>query len=836
MKSTLIKLLAVMLVVVMMIPLMAACKTDKGGEDTTGSTEDTTPVETAEDIDAVSNKTAPQVSIPTYTGGDTLVVGYDIFSQKFSPFFAKTGYDQDVASMTQVSLLEVDREGNIVLLGKTGETRAFNGKSYDYKGIADCKITQNQDGTVVYEFTLRDNVYFSDGVNLTADDVIFSMYVLCDPTYTGSSSFYTLPIEGMEAYRSGMKVLSSLILEKGRDNADFSLFSKEAADKYWAAVDAAGKDFAQEIVDYVFAEYGSADYVTSGYGGKWGAAITAGSNYAVAYGMRMWGFGSWVKNNAGEYTGEFKDKNGKIYDCVTTFPTISDYWNNLYTAYNGDLATLSDTESAGSDLFTMIDEKLGADAAKYAVGVVTGESAPNITGIEKTGMYSLKITMKEFDATAIYNLGISVSPLHYYGSRSNYKYSENKFGFVKGDLSTVKAKTTTPMGAGAYKFISYANGIVTFERNIYFYKGCPKITYIKFQEITDNADKVASIVTGTIDISDPSLTSGIINAIKTANTNGALTGNTITYNAVDNRGYGYIGINANLVKVGDDKASTASKNLRKAFATLFAVYRDTVIKSYYGDRANVIQYPISNTSWAAPRPADAGYSIAYSKDVNGNSIYTSSMTEEQKYAAALNAAIGFLKAAGYTWDDSAKKFTAAPAGASMTYEVIIPASGKGDHPAYGILTSTKTALSNIGITLNINDPSDSNVLWTSLEAGTCAMWAAAWQSTPDPDMYQVYHSSNIVGQGGTDSNHYAITDSQLDELIMAARKSADTAYRKATYKQCLEIILDWAVEIPTYQRQNCVIFSTARVKISTLTPDITTFWGWANDIELLEMN
>ena len=48
--------------------------------------------------------------------------------------------------------------------------------------------------------------------------------------------------------------------------------------------------------------------------------------------------------------------------------------------------------------------------------------------------------------------------------------------------------------------------------------------------------------------------------------------------------------------------------------------------------------------------------------------------------------------------------------------------------------------------------------------------------------------------------------------------------------------MDWGVEIPTYQRQNCVVFSTARVNMDTVTPDITTFWGWMNDIELLEMN
>jgi peptide/nickel transport system substrate-binding protein len=104
-------------------------------------------------------------------------------------------------------------------------------------------------------------------------------------------------------------------------------------------------------------------------------------------------------------------------------------------------------------------------------------------------------------------------------------------------------------------------------------------------------------------------------------------------------------------------------------------------------------------------------------------------------------------------------------------------------------------------------------------------------------MYQVYHSSNIVGlEGSTGSNHYSITSEELDKLIEEARMSEDQAFRKATYKACLELILDWGVEIPTYQRQNAIIASTEAVKVSTMTPDITTFWGWMNDIENLEMN
>ena len=94
---------------------------------------------------------------------------------------------------------------------------------------------------------------------------------------------------------------------------------------------------------------------------------------------------------------------------------------------------------------------------------------------------------------------------------------------------------------------------------------------------------------------------------------------------------------------------------------------------------------------------------------------------------------------------------------------------------------------------------------------------------------------NVVGEGGSDSNHYHIKSDRLDQLIIDARQSDDQAYRKAIYKQALDEIMDWAVELPTYQRKNVIIFSTPRIVIDSLTPEITTFWNWVNDIQLVEM-
>ncbi|MBQ3373238.1 MAG: ABC transporter substrate-binding protein, partial [Oscillospiraceae bacterium] len=316
-------------------------------------------------------------------------------------------------------------------------------------------------------------------------------------------------------------------------------------------------------------------------------------------------------------------------------------------------------------------------------------------------------------------------------------------------------------------------------------------------------------------------------AIKDANSNDELVGDVLTTVLVDYRGYGYLGINADLVNVNGEPASDASKALRKGFMTLFSVYRDTVINSYYGDRAAVIQYPISNTSWAAPKPADEGYRTAYSVDVDGNPIYDASMSAEQRYAAAKEAAIGYFKAAGFTFDEAAGKFT----DVADTYEVMIPGQGQQDHPAYGVAVAASEVLEGLGITLQVNDVGTS--VWNNaLESNTAMMWAAAWQATPDPDMTQVYHSSNAHGNG-TNSNHYSVDDAALDELIVAGRSSADLEYRKSVYKDAMGIIMDWGCELPLYQRKDCSVFSTERVDTDTIPADMTPYWPWYAEVNTL---
>lgn len=713
----------------------------------------------------------------TSTSDGTLVLAETGFEGKFSPFFAASAADQDVIDLTQLGLLGADRKGEMILNGIEGETREYNGTDYTYYGTTDCVVTENDDGTVTYDLKLRDDLKFSDGEPVTIDDVIFNMYVYLDPTYDGSATLYSTPIVGLEEYRNSMSTLSKLIAEAGEDNTDNTYFTADQQKAFWDAVNDGGVKFAQEIVDTML-ENGATDV----------ASAAAG-----------WGF-----------------------EGLAADATAKDFFMAIGAQYDWNFSAM-EAETAGSALSDLIPE----DVYAYATtGVAVGADVPSVAGIVKTGDYSMTITTSELSTNMIYQLQMPIAPLHYYGDKSLYDYDNNSFGFPKGDLSVVRSKTSAPLGGGMFTFNKYSDGVVYLDANPDYFDGAPKIAHVNMKE-TQEADKITGVQAGTIDISDPSYSLEVADQIADINGVEGEDGPVITTRLKDFRGYGYIALSAKNVNVGGDPASEASKDLRKAIMTVVAAYRDEGIDSYYGDTATVINYPISNTSWAAPSVTDDGYKVAYSTDVDGNDIYTSDMSSEDKYQAALQAALGYFEAAGYTVENG--QVTAAPAGAKMEYQVNIGAGGNGDHPTFQTLTNAAAALKTIGFTLTVNDMANASDLYASYQSGAAEGWVAAWQSTNDPDMYQLYHSS-----GST--NYYNIDDADLDELIMAARQTTDQEARKAMYKEAMEIILDWGVELPVYQRSEATIFSTERVNIDTIAKDMTPYWTYKSELNNTELN
>lgn len=709
--------------------------------------------------------------------GGTLVTANSGLEGKFCPLFTASAADQDVVRFNNVALLITDRMAEPIYNGIDGETKEYNGTEYTYNGPANVTMTQQSDGSVTYDVQLRDDLKFHDGTPMTIDDVIFTLYSYVDPTYDGSATIYSNDIKGLAEYRSGMSTLASLIGNAGRDNTDFTYWTQEQQDAFWAAVDDGGTKFAQEIVDYMAENSGTT---------------------TVAEAAAGW-----------------------AYPDLPADATATDFFEAIGAAYNWNFSA-AEAETAGTPLSELIPEDVYSMGTQ---GVETGDAAANVSGIVRNDDYSMTITTNGVDATMIYQLSFAPCCKSYYGDPDLYDYENNQFGFPKGDLSIARSHNGSPMGSGAFKFDDYTSGTVHMSAYADYYKGAPKVSNLNVVE-SQEADLVTGVQAGTLDVAAPSYSMEVENQIKEINGNDSNTGDVISTFLHDYRGYGYIGIAANKVCVGDEPGSDASKALRKALCTVISVLRDSGIASYYGDTASVINYPISTSSWASPNVTDPGYQVCYSTDASGNALYTDGMSDDDRLAAALQGALTWFEAAGFTVENG--QVTAAPAGAKLEYQCNVGAGGQGDHPTFMILQEAADAFATIGITFTVNDIASASDLFATYQSNQAEMWCAAWQSTADPDMYQLYHSA-----GST--NYYMIDDPDLDELIEAGRQSLDTESRKTIYKEAMDIILDWGVELPVYQRSECTIFSTERVNIDTVVKDQTPYWGWKDEIEKLEL-
>ncbi len=423
-------------------------------------------------------------------------------------------------------------------------------------------------------------------------------------------------------------------------------------------------------------------------------------------------------------------------------------------------------------LASIRQDKRNADITAYIQGNLESEEGrvAEIEGIKKIDERTVEVTIAGVDPKAIYNLGgISVVPKHYYGE-----------GFKKGDLSMVEAKNGQPMGAGAYRFDGFENNVVSLVANDFFHRGAPKVKKIKYQ-VTNTTNKLEGVKLGEFDISDPSASPDMVRQVEAEEN--------IHYELVDNLGYGYIGINAERIP---------DKNLRKGLFHLMD--RKPAVESYYGNLASVIERPISKVSWAYPKDATEVYGFNPEK------------------------AMEYFEAAGYKLEGGKLMKD----GKQLTVDLAIPADGTGDHPSYPILLGVKTEGEKLGMAVNIVDYADANKFFDDLSAGLLDVWVAAWGATPDPDMYQVYHSNGP-------SNHYKIKDEELDKLIVDARSTTNIEERKEMYAEALDIVMDWAVEMPVYQRKNMYIFNEDVIDIDTLPKDMTPYYGYFAEIENLQL-
>ncbi len=811
---------------------------------------------------------------------DALVIMTEQLDGLFNPFFYTAAADGTIVAMTQIGMLGSKYENGEVKVAY-GDNEAVVTKDYD--------ITENADGTVTYRFVLKNGIKFSDGHPLTMEDVLFNYYVYLDPVYTGSNTLYSTDILGLSEYRTqtvtsgssdGDDQISSQASSRAevRKNELINLFAsqlKASATKevsydtmkqailahnvssgYKSAIsnnasevtsanlledyEYALKLFKEELeTDYISAQesYTDAPYnqyeqfkdevfcfmYTEGYvevkyaeGADGKIDRTTIETLTAQYPESV-----DTKEEAIEYV--YEDTIARELDVILLYWATGTTLTTEFTAKAKEVILHENVADDGSLAVQNISGivSLGhTDAAGTTINVngtdYTIASGHNDDGtVTNENEYDvLQITIDGIDPKAIWNFAITVAPQHYYGEGSSVgvDIANNQFGveFASFDFMTdviqSKRNIKLPMGAGSYMATDsknsdnpsetefYVDNVVYFKANENFTtvgEGIDnaKIEKVRYQIVSSN-NAIAALENGTVHYISPSLTTNNYETLENLKSKGMVTITT------DQLGYGYIGVNAS--KINDI-------NLRKAI--MCAMNTSLALDYYRAGTASQIYWPMSKISWAYPDGADAtdnGFDYpqlgTWSEDVAKNNI--------EKY----------MQEGGYAAGDSELKVTFTIAGSSLQ-----------DHPTYKVFRDAAALLNELGWDVEV--VCDTQAL-TKINTGSLEVWAAAWSSALDPDLYQVYHKDssatstlawgyNYLKTSGTSEEQKILDD--LSDLIDQARETNDQAVRSDLYQQAMEQILDLAIELPVYQRSVLYAYNSKVIDSSSLPTEVNPY-------------
>ncbi|MBO5313422.1 MAG: hypothetical protein J6B29_05590 [Clostridia bacterium] len=435
--------------------------------------------------------------------------------------------------------------------------------------------------------------------------------------------------------------------------------------------------------------------------------------------------------------------------------------------------------------------------------------------VKNEGEYDvLRITIDGIDPKAVWNFAFAVAPAHYYGEGSSVPMNieENKFGVEWGSFDFMTKiiqsprNIKVPMGAGAYKATNrandndgiagsefYSDNVVYFKANNYFESvgegiNNPKIEKVRYQ-VVSASNALAMVENGSIHYATPQLTDDNFVKIENMEPKGA------KYILNDQLGYGYIGVNAS--KITDI-------NLRRAI--MCAMNTELALDYYRPGTADRIFWPMSTVSWAYPKDGSG----ANSED-NGKNYPVKIEDGENFEEEAKKLILGYMEAAGYVGGESDLKIIFTIAGSNLQ-----------DHPTYKVFRDAAALLNSLGWQITVQ--ADTQAL-TKLSTGSLAVWAAAWGSTIDPDMYQVYHRNSTatstlawgyptIKTSGSAEEKKLLRE--LSDLIEQARETDSRKDRTELYEQAMGKVLDLAIELPVYQRSVVYVYNSNVIKSSSL--------------------
>ena len=767
-------------------------------EITTAPTEaDTTALVTTTETTTETPTTtaAPDTTSPTDPTEEPVLstvlrVGVSEMKGVFDPFNSTSEGDVNVMKLVGLNLLTRDRTGRVIMMATEGEYSYFNNERYLYTGPADISGEYDEEADE-YSFTLKlkDGIYFSDGEKLTVDDLIFNLYVRLQPNFKGNGALRSLDIVGLKNYYYNNSLAESTTVSDEELEAELANPGKETQDFIKILIRETLQKGAEE------AKRDWTSYQALGYG-----------NSAEEFFFRMFGI----------------DLN---YSPVGK--SMEDVLEDVIASYGIDYRNLAEHYAVNEHYF---DERVNTYTRELLLyrkmQEAGGEPVDHISGIVRLGDYAVKLRVHGKANQAVNDLfDMVIAPLHYYGDKNAYNYEEHQFGFPRGNYEIPEKALDTPLGAGPYVFCEYDGQTVRLQKNENYYKKTSDIDYMLIRTYGSNVlDEIAN---NELDIVVLKGNRTVYNTLRSINPNRKLIGEKIYAEEIYDLGYSYMGINIEKVKVGDDPYSEESKYLRRALLTAMSVYRDLAYENYFGSSMKLIQYPVS--PFFSLEPEEGTEAFVY--DAQGNRIYKTGDDALERFYQCLDAVKEYLIRAGFTYNETIEKFTAAPEGAALRYEVMLQGNQYVDHPSYGMLAYAMSVLYQHGISLDLRYVNSEENMLVNLYLGDADIWSASWKCIGGPNFKLHYGSDS-----GT--NLFHLKDEELDEMLANYEELANSdEYDKAKEEaiNIMDRVREYAVELPCYTLVDYLVYNVKTIDVSTLPTGHSLYWSWMDDVAFLDV-
>ncbi len=355
-------------------------------------------------------------------GSSTLKVGVSGLGGVFNPFYVQSNADREVVSQMFRSIQRKDGDNKLV--------NHSGGISYEFHG-------ENQ---VKYTVSINENLYFSDGTNITIDDVIFFYHFIADATYDGTySDWYLNDIVGLKEYYFDDENYRSSVDEIEQTVKEEYTVSSISTDDY---------------TDYL------AETMLEG---RFDGNLDSASPSGLSWRERL------IKNGYEEAISDLgsSPSEKRVIRFVALAEAESNpleynpenwYRDRLYSEY--------------------IDEN-------YSDGI----DVAGIEGIKKVNDYTCTVLFNSKNINAIAELNALLVSKAYLSAE-----------YVKGSAEKIKESEGYGVCSGAYIVTDYADGVVSMASNRYYSEAASEFPYLKFVELSESDDPIEQVLSGDVDI------------------------------------------------------------------------------------------------------------------------------------------------------------------------------------------------------------------------------------------------------------------------------------------------------------------------------------------------